>query len=47
MDDETVNEVAPCPHTVHVRDSKPGPQGSRFAVAGAAWTAFVAHARGA
>ncbi|MFI2423651.1 DUF397 domain-containing protein [Streptomyces sp. NPDC018955] len=38
-------EVAPCPHTVHVRDSKLGPQSPRFAVAGVAWTAFVAYAR--
>ncbi|MFD8450800.1 MULTISPECIES: DUF397 domain-containing protein [Streptomyces] len=36
--------VAPCPHTVHVRDSKLGPQSPRFAVAGTAWTAFVAYA---
>ncbi|WEO95793.1 DUF397 domain-containing protein [Streptomyces sp. FXJ1.172] len=38
-------EVAPCPHTIHVRDSKLGPQSPHFSVAGAAWTAFVAHAR--
>ncbi len=38
-------EVAPCPHTIHVRDSKLGPQSPRFAVAGVAWTAFVAYAR--
>ncbi|MFI5996473.1 DUF397 domain-containing protein [Streptomyces sp. NPDC051362] len=38
-------EVAPCPHTVHVRDSKLGERSPRFAVAGAAWTAFVAYAR--
>ncbi|MET9734716.1 DUF397 domain-containing protein [Streptomyces sp. NPDC006458] len=38
-------EVAPCPGTVHVRDSKLGARSPRFAVAGAAWTAFVAHAR--
>jgi hypothetical protein len=38
-------EVAPCPHTIHVRDSKLGSQSPRFAVAGAAWTAFVAYAR--
>lgn len=38
-------EVAPCPHTVHIRDSKLGPQSPRFAVAGVAWTAFVAYAR--
>ncbi|MYR42838.1 DUF397 domain-containing protein [Streptomyces sp. SID5910] len=39
-------EVAPCPHTVHVRDSKLGPDSPRFAVAGDSWTAFVAYARG-
>ena len=38
-------EVAPCPHTIHVRDSKLGSRSPRFAVAGAAWTAFVAYAR--
>ncbi|UOB10744.1 DUF397 domain-containing protein [Streptomyces sp. HP-A2021] len=38
-------EVAPCPHVIHVRDSKLGSRSHRFAVAGAAWTAFVAYAR--
>lgn len=38
-------EVAPCPRTVHVRDSKLGPQSPRFAVDRTAWTAFVAYAR--
>lgn len=38
-------EVAPCPHTIHLRDSKLGPQSPRFAVTPGAWTAFVAHAR--
>ncbi|MEF9905875.1 DUF397 domain-containing protein [Streptomyces sp. P9-A2] len=38
-------EVAPCPHTVHVRDSKLGSRSPRFAVAGGAWTVFVAYAR--
>ncbi|MEU6554044.1 DUF397 domain-containing protein [Streptomyces sp. NPDC046915] len=37
-------EVAPCPHTVHVRDSKLGPDSPRFTVAGQAWAAFVAYA---
>ncbi|WP_129263589.1 DUF397 domain-containing protein [Streptomyces sp. M3] len=36
-------EVATCPHTVHVRDSKVT-DGPTFAVAPAAWTAFVAGA---
>ncbi|WP_217167398.1 DUF397 domain-containing protein [Streptomyces sp. AC512_CC834] len=38
-------EVAPCPHTIHVRDSKLGPQSPRFAFAGDAWATFVAYAR--
>ncbi|MEU1368539.1 DUF397 domain-containing protein [Streptomyces sp. NPDC005803] len=36
-------EVAACPHTVHVRDSKLT-DGPTFAVAPAAWTAFLGHA---
>ncbi|WNI30005.1 DUF397 domain-containing protein [Streptomyces sp. ITFR-6] len=36
-------EVATCPHTVHVRDSKVT-DGPTFAVAPAAWTAFLNHA---
>ncbi|MCT2548978.1 DUF397 domain-containing protein [Streptomyces atratus] len=36
-------EVATCPHTVHVRDSKVV-DGPTFAVAPAAWTAFLAGA---
>ncbi|WP_406419927.1 DUF397 domain-containing protein [Streptomyces sp. NBC_00873] len=36
-------EVATCPHTVHVRDSKVT-DGPTFAVAPAAWTAFLAGA---
>ncbi|MFD3992683.1 DUF397 domain-containing protein [Streptomyces sp. NPDC058548] len=34
-------EVATCPSTVHVRDSK-NPDGPQFAVAPAAWTGFLA-----
>ncbi|GGY74848.1 hypothetical protein GCM10010363_64890 [Streptomyces omiyaensis] len=34
-------EVAGCPSTVHVRDSKV-PDGPQFAVAPGAWTEFVA-----
>ncbi|MFF4486961.1 DUF397 domain-containing protein [Streptomyces sp. NPDC001544] len=37
-------EVAPCPHTIHVRESKLGPNGPRFTVNGPAWTAFIASA---
>ncbi|MEI5035821.1 DUF397 domain-containing protein [Streptomyces sp. S1A(2023)] len=36
-------EVATCPHTVHVRDSKVT-DGPTFAVAPAAWNAFLGHA---
>ncbi|WP_432072077.1 DUF397 domain-containing protein [Streptomyces wuyuanensis] len=34
-------EMAACSHSVHVRDSKLGEHGPRFAVAGAAWTRFL------
>ncbi|WP_055601973.1 DUF397 domain-containing protein [Streptomyces aureus] len=34
-------EVATCPSTVHVRDSK-NPDGPQFAVAPAAWAGFLA-----
>lgn len=40
---EACVEVATCPHTVHVRDSKVT-DGPTFAVAPAAWTAFLGHA---
>ncbi|MFE4799211.1 DUF397 domain-containing protein [Streptomyces sp. NPDC056708] len=40
---EACVEVATCPHTVHVRDSKVT-DGPTFAVAPAAWTAFLAGA---
>lgn len=33
-------EVSPCPHAIHVRDSK-NPEGPTFAVTPAAWSAFV------
>lgn len=36
-------EVATCPHSVHVRDSKVT-DGPTFAVDPAAWTAFLGHA---
>lgn len=39
-------EIATCPHTVHVRDSKVA-DGPTFAVAPAAWTAFLGHAANA
>ncbi|MGW3658196.1 DUF397 domain-containing protein [Streptomyces sp. NPDC005151] len=40
---EACVEVATCPRTVHVRDSKVT-DGPTFAVAPAAWTAFLAGA---
>ncbi|WP_426499645.1 DUF397 domain-containing protein [Streptomyces sp. D54] len=40
---EACVEVATCPHTVRVRDSKVT-DGPTFAVAPAAWTAFLDHA---
>ena len=37
-------EVAVCPHTVHVRDSKLGDRSPRFAVPADTWSAFLAYA---
>ncbi|MFF4759128.1 DUF397 domain-containing protein [Streptomyces sp. NPDC001292] len=37
-------EVATSPHTIHVRDSKLGVDGPRFAVDVDAWSAFLAYA---
>ncbi|WP_367322740.1 DUF397 domain-containing protein [Streptomyces sp. HUAS ZL42] len=37
-------EVAVCPHTIHVRDSKLGTRSPRFTVPADAWTAFLAYA---
>lgn len=36
-------EVSPCPHAIHVRDSK-NPEGPNFRVTPTAWTTFVAQA---
>ncbi|WP_405620167.1 DUF397 domain-containing protein [Streptomyces sp. NBC_00076] len=36
-------EVAACPHTVHVRDSKVR-QGPHLALTSAAWTTFLSYA---
>ncbi|MET9966082.1 DUF397 domain-containing protein [Streptomyces sp. NPDC006356] len=33
-------EVATCPHTIHIRDSK-NPTGPRLAVSTAGWSAFL------
>ncbi|MEV0320828.1 DUF397 domain-containing protein [Streptomyces sp. NPDC050658] len=38
-------EIATCPTTIHVRDSKlPPEQGPRLALPPAAWSAFLAYA---
>ncbi|WP_329123678.1 DUF397 domain-containing protein [Streptomyces sp. NBC_01465] len=36
-------EIAPCPTTIHVRDSK-SPQGPQLALPPATWTRFVTYA---
>ncbi|ATL31589.1 DUF397 domain-containing protein [Streptomyces formicae] len=38
-------EIAPCPTTIHVRDSK-NPEGPRLALNPRAWAEFVAYAEG-
>ncbi|MFI9239220.1 DUF397 domain-containing protein [Streptomyces sp. NPDC053079] len=37
-------EVATCPHTVHIRDSKLDPRAPRLDVTPAAWAAFLRYA---
>jgi hypothetical protein len=37
-------EVAPCPHAIHVRDSKLGARSPQFTVPADAWTAFITYA---
>ena len=37
-------EVAPCPHTIHVRDSK-NPDGPRLTLSSPAWADFLTYAR--
>ncbi|MFJ6541685.1 DUF397 domain-containing protein [Streptomyces sp. NPDC091385] len=37
-------EVAPCPHDIHVRDSKV-PDGPHLTVSSTAWTSFLTGAR--
>ncbi|MFF7970751.1 DUF397 domain-containing protein [Streptomyces sp. NPDC007905] len=36
-------EVAPCPHTIHIRDSK-NPDGPLLTVSSTAWADFLIHA---
>ncbi|MFF3940705.1 DUF397 domain-containing protein [Streptomyces phaeofaciens] len=38
-------EVAPTPHTIHIRDSK-NPEGAVLTLSPAAWAGFLAHAVG-
>ncbi|RCG20657.1 DUF397 domain-containing protein [Streptomyces diacarni] len=40
-------EVAACPHTIHVRDSKQHSTGPQVAFTAGAWSAFVAGVRSA
>ncbi|WP_181805688.1 DUF397 domain-containing protein [Streptomyces shenzhenensis] len=34
-------EISPCPHTVHIRDSKTAPDGPHLTVSPASWAAFL------
>ncbi|MGW7539604.1 DUF397 domain-containing protein [Streptomyces sp. NPDC054770] len=34
-------EISPCPHTIHIRDSKTGPDGPHLTVSPASWAAFL------
>ncbi|MET8979201.1 DUF397 domain-containing protein [Streptomyces sp. NPDC004539] len=36
-------EIAPCPHTLHIRDSKLGPDSAHFTVAADTWAAFLTY----
>lgn len=38
-------EIAPCPHTIHIRDSKLGEAGPTFTVPATAWAHFTAEIR--
>ncbi|TVZ77730.1 DUF397 domain-containing protein [Streptomyces sp. BK340] len=38
-------EVATCPHTIHIRDSK-NPTGPRLSVSPTAWAGFLSHSQG-
>ncbi|WP_443080949.1 DUF397 domain-containing protein [Streptomyces sp. PTD9-10] len=43
--DELGVEVAPCPHTIHIRDSK-NPTGPRLSVSPTAWAGFLRYSQG-
>ncbi|MEU2420076.1 DUF397 domain-containing protein [Streptomyces sp. NPDC007851] len=34
-------EIAPCPRTIHIRDSKTAPDGPHLTLSPAAWTSFL------
>ncbi|MEU3517468.1 DUF397 domain-containing protein [Streptomyces sp. NPDC006654] len=34
-------EISPCPHTVHIRDSKTAPDGPHLTLSPTAWGAFL------
>ncbi|GHJ35046.1 DUF397 domain-containing protein [Streptomyces sp. TS71-3] len=38
-------EVAPCPRTIHIRDSKLGQASPRLDIPSAAWADFLGHVR--
>ncbi|WP_405895236.1 DUF397 domain-containing protein [Streptomyces sp. NBC_00104] len=37
-------EISPCPHTIHIRDSK-NPRGPRLTLSPTAWSAFLSDCR--
>ncbi|MFI1734756.1 DUF397 domain-containing protein [Streptomyces acidicola] len=39
-------EISPCPHTIHIRDSK-NPTGPHLTFSPTAWSAFLGHGQGA
>ncbi|POX49405.1 hypothetical protein C3489_24740 [Streptomyces sp. Ru71] len=41
-----VSQIATCPHTVHVRDSKLSPRGPHVSVPAHVWAAFLSYAAG-
>ncbi|MFF3989317.1 DUF397 domain-containing protein [Streptomyces sp. NPDC001797] len=34
-------EISPCPHTIHIRDSKTAPDGPHLTLSPASWAAFL------
>ncbi|MFF4307292.1 DUF397 domain-containing protein [Streptomyces sp. NPDC001601] len=34
-------EISPCPHTIHIRDSKTAPDGPHVTLSPASWAAFL------